>query len=271
MSKEPESGAAKTEKESNAAKTKGVHDGHRQRMWDRVLKDSRNSFEGFQDHELLEMLLYFVHSRQNTNPLAHSLINEFGSLGLVLNAPFTRLKSLKGCGQQSALLIKLCREISVRFQREDIERSNRKFIASSKEAIEYFRPRYVGKEHEVVMVAFLDNKGSVIDTVEFPPGQVNNSGVDIREIVHRAMDLNAAALVMTHNHPRGSARPSNEDFSVTQRLGDVLRTIRVLLIDHIVFGEDNEVYSMVQNGHLPRYRFRRSRRDHETESGWDEE
>lgn len=263
MSKETESGAAKTEKESNAVKTKGVHDGHRQRMWDRVLKDSRNSFEGFQDHELLEMLLYFVYSRQNTNPIAHSLMNEFGSLGLVMNAPFTRLTTLEGCGKKSALLIKLCREISVRCQREDMERSTRKFIATTKDAIEYFRPRYVGKEHEVVMAAFLDNKGSVIDTVEFPPGQVNNSGVDIREIVQRAINVNAALLVLAHNHPRGSARPSSEDYSVTDRLREVLKPIRMILIDHIVFGENDDVFSMVESGALPKYRIRRPRKREE--------
>lgn len=263
MSKETESGAAKTEKESNAAKTKGMHDGHRERMRDRVLKDSRNSFEGFQDHELLEMLLYFVNSRKNTNPIAHSLINEFGSLGLVMNAPFARLKKVDGCGQQSALLIKLCREISVRCQREDVERSTRKFIADSDDAIEYFRPRYIGKEHEVVMVAFLDNKGSVINTVEFPPGQVNNSGVDIREIVQRAINVNAALLVMAHNHPRGSARPSSEDFSVTDRLRDVLRPMRMILVDHIVFGENDDVYSMVKSGQLPKFRIRRPKKHEE--------
>ena len=97
-----------------------LHAGHRQRMWDRVLKDSKHSFDGFHDHELLEILLYFVNSRKNTNPIAHSLIDTFGSLGLVFDAPLTSLKAVQGCGQQSALLIKLCREIAVRCQREEL-------------------------------------------------------------------------------------------------------------------------------------------------------
>lgn len=242
--------------EPGAAKTKGLHAGHRQRMWDRVLKDSRQSFEGFQDHELLEMLLYFVYSQKNTNPLAHSLINTCGSLGLVFNAPFTQLRNVEGCGPKSALLIKLCREISVRCQREDAERGSVKSFENTEDAIRYFRPRYIGKDNEVIMVAFLDNGRTVIHTVEFPPGQVNNSWMDVRGIIQRAMNLNAASIVICHNHPRGSARPSSSDFQATNELRDVLRTVRVFIFDHIIFGENGEVYSMVKDEQLPRHRFR---------------
>lgn len=106
------------------------------------------------------------------------------------------------------------------------------------------------------MVAFLDNGRTVIHTVEFPPGQVNNSWMDVRGIVQRAINLNAASIVICHNHPRGSARPSSSDFQATNELRDVLRTVKVFIFDHIIFGENGEVYSMVKDEQLPRHRFR---------------
>lgn len=231
-----------------------LHAGHRQRMWDRVLKDSKHSFDGFHDHELLEILLYFVNSRKNTNPVAHSLIDTFGSLGLVFDAPLTSLKAVQGCGQQSALLIKLCREIAVRCQREELERRSGSRITSSMEAANYFRPRYLGRLYEVVMAAFLDNNGTVIDHVEFTPGQVNASTLDVREIVQRAINLNAASVVLAHNHPKGAPFPSNADISATNNLNNVLYSMKIGLFDHVIFGGDGDDYSMREHGNLSPFR-----------------
>ncbi len=248
-------GSTGSEAASDGGKTKEVHAGHRKRMWDRVLRDSKHSFDSFHDHELLEMLLYFVNRQKNTNPIAHRLIEAFGSFGQVFEAPLDSLSAVPECGRQSALLLKLCCEIGVRCQREQAERqSSWKRITSSGEAAAFFRSRYLGRQQEVVMAAFLDNQGIVVGHVEFPPGQVNASSLDIREIVQRAVNVNAASVVLAHNHPKGEAFPSGSDFSATNGLHTVLYSMKIVLFDHVIFGEGGTYYSMRENGDLSPFR-----------------
>ena len=104
------------------------------------------------------------------------------------------------------------------------------------------------------MAAFLDNNGTVIDHVEFTPGQVNASTLDVREIVQRAINLNAASVVLAHNHPKGAPFPSNADISATNNLNNVLYSMKIGLFDHVIFGDDGDDYSMREHGNLSPFR-----------------
>lgn len=237
-----------------AKKPEALHSGHRKRMFDRVLKNSRHSFDTLEDHEVLEMLLYFVYTRKNTNPIAHRLIDTFGSLGKVLNAPLDALREVEECGPQTALLIKLCRELFTRWQREENTRRAAARITSSEKAAEYLLGYFTDLQHERVIAIFLDNKCAVMDTVVFPPGQVNYSKLDFRAIIQRAINLNAAMLVLAHNHPDGLAVPSKADRSATNMLNTVLYSMQITFFDHLIFGDGNTYYSMHDHGELTPFR-----------------
>lgn len=240
------------EKQAEKDGNKKIHAGHRQRMWERVLKDSAHSFGSFQDHELLEMLLYYVHRQRDTNPIAHSLINEFGTLGMVFDAPLHSLETSAGCGRQSALLIKLCREIAARCQREEAANRKGKRIRTSEEAAAFFRPLYIGRQREVVMAVFLDNGGGVLGEVEFPPGQTSVTNLDVRGLVQRAFALNASVVILAHNHPGGQAYPSEQDIAATASLRNVLKHMNIQLADHLVFGAGGESCSVREYGQARR-------------------
>ena len=221
----------------------GIHDGHRQRVYDRFRKEGLDSFS---PHNVLEMLLFYSIPRADTNEIAHRLIERFGSLAAVFDAPESELVKVTGVGERSAMLIKMIPQLS-RYYMTD--KTADVIINSSRQAGEYLLPRYVGRTVETVMVICLDNKGKVINTTIVHEGNINVSEVSVQAIASVALQSQAAAIIIAHTHPDGVALPSGDDISTTKIICRTLAALNVKVVDHIIIG-DNDFVSVFDSGKL---------------------
>lgn len=215
-----------------------VHDGHRGRVKERFLKEG---IMGMQEHEILEFLLFYCIPRRDTNVIAHNLINRFGNLAKVLDAPIRELKKVEGMGENAAIFLRLVKELIGSYH---VSRSKESLILTSyEECAEYLKPFFYGLQTETVMLLSLDAKCMVLDCRVIGEGSVTSAGVPIRKIVDTALSTNAVSVVLAHNHPGGLAIPSQEDRAVTNRVALALQYVDIVLTDHIVVCE-NESISM---------------------------
>jgi DNA repair protein RadC len=196
--------------------------------------------DGFHDHELLEMLLSCALPRVNTNPIAHELLQTFGSVTGVLDAPSAEL--MKVPGMLLRLLPGLCR-------RYYSEQQNHVILDSSEKCGAYLTPRFIGRRVETVFLVCTDAKCRVLGCQLLHAGSVNSAEVNSRKVVETALRFNAAAAVLAHNHPGGMALPSQEDLSTTQRLQQALAAVGVRLLDHIIVA-DGDFVSLADSGIL---------------------
>ena len=212
------------------------HNGHRQRMRERL---AATSPAGFADHELLEMLLYYTNARRDTNEIAHSLIEAFGSIEGILDADRDRLLSVWGIGEQSTVLLTLLGELSRRYLAQKItDTPGQKDMLDTPDRIaKFLAPRFVGATKEMALALLLDNSMRPIDC--FPVGEGTVSGVSLsaRTVAERAYTKHAAAVVLAHNHPGGVAVPSADDVTATGRIKEALNLLGVPLIEHFVFSD----------------------------------
>ena len=219
-----------------------VHDGHRARMKARFRE---NGINGFAEHEVIELLLYYAIPQGDVNPLAHRILEHFGSLAGVFDATVEELMTVSGVGLNTALLIKLVPQVGRRYMVSRSEMEN--IITSPRAAGEYMKSRFYGEREEVVYTACLDAKGKVIGCRMIGQGSVNSANVSIRKIVEYALSMNATAVILAHNHTSGIALPSKEDELSTRRVWEALRAVDIELIDHIVVADEDFV-SMADNG-----------------------
>lgn len=210
-----------------------MHSGHRERMKEKFLKYGS---EAFNDHELLEILLFFSIPRKNTNDLAHTLINHFGSLRGVFDATAQNLMSVEGVGLTSAVLIKL---VSSLFFRYNLNQGKSKVKLSSYSAVsELIKNLFVGESEEKVYLIMLNNSLALVEYRLLGSGSVKFSAASIREILEACIVNNAAYAIIAHNHPNGVALPSGLDIEATQAINNALRYAQVELIDHFIVAED---------------------------------
>ena len=219
----------------------GTHDGHRQRLKTEFLARP----DSFPDHKLLELLLFYANPRSDTNPLAHELMDHFGSLAGVLDATPEELQKVKGVGEHAAVLFKAAKELSgryltVRTQVDDIARNARDYYA-------LLRPYFFGARNEMLCLLCLDGKHKVLGIRKLGEGNVNAVNVTTRLIAEAALSLNAAAVVLAHNHVSGIAFPSDDDIATTNSLAAILSNLGVALVDHLIFVDDDMV-SLLDSG-----------------------
>lgn len=219
----------------------GLHDGHRQRLIQRFLEEDLDSFE---PHNVLELLLFYAIPRKDTNELAHVLMNTFGSLKGVLDAPYEELLKVSGIGPNAAALLKLVPSLTRTYYSSD-ERSI--ILDTSEKSGEYFLPYFIGQTEEVVRLACLDAGGKVISNQLLHRGSVNAAEVNIRKIVNHALRNNAVGVILAHNHPGGLPLPSEEDVLTTKSLREALMPMGILLMDHIIVA-GQEFVSMARSG-----------------------
>ena len=219
-----------------------IHDGHRQRLKDRFLREGLDSFTEVQ---ALELLLFYCVPRQDTNPLAHRLIEHFGSFAQVMEATQDQLKKVEGVGDSVATFITLL-HASGRYY-ETSCRQNIKIANTIEDCGNFLAPCMHNRRNEMVFLLCLDAKCKVLACKEVGEGSVNSAAVPIRRIVEMSLAANATSVVLAHNHPSGFAQPSDEDRFTTHRLAMALRAVDIELADHLVFA-DGEYVSMVQSG-----------------------
>ncbi len=226
------------------AEQKNIHAGHRQRLFDRY---AQSGIDSFSDVELLELLLTYAIPRKDTNPIAHRLLDTFGGLSAVLEAPQLSLQKVEGMTQRAATMLRL---LPQSWKRYDLSRqSETKIFRTTEECGDYLVPFFRGLREEHVRILCLDAKCKLLDCREISQGSVNFAAMPIRRIVETALAVNATSVMVAHNHPSGIALPSTDDIDATMRLKEALANVDIILIDHIVVS-DNDYVSMLDSRYI---------------------
>ena len=223
-----------------------IHDGHRARLKRRFLEHGEQVFD---DHQLLELMLFYAVPQGDVNPLAHRLINHFGSFAAVLDAKPEELMRVKGVGEHTALYLSMFPQVLRRYMASRSGGEER--VCSAADAGEYLLPYFFGARNETAFLLCLDAKGKVLSCrflaegsldqggPQLPPGGGDRPGLD-----------RASAVILAHNHVSGVAAPSEADVALTLALRPLLRSLGVHLLDHLVVA-DGDFVSMAQSGLLP--------------------
>ncbi len=219
-----------------------IHEGHRQRLKERFLEEGLDSFT---EAHALELLLFYAIPQKDTAPLAHALLDHFGSITGVLEAPVSALQQVPGMGKNAATLIQLTTSMSRYYMMH--RTSSHTILPTVSSCGAYLLPRFLGRREEVVYALSLDARCKVLACRLLGKGSINATGVPLRTIVEYALSSGATSLVLAHNHPSGIALPSQEDIDTTRRLAAALDAVGVLLADHIVVADDDFV-SMATSG-----------------------
>lgn len=226
------------------AKNDNPHSGHRDRMWN---KFSGFDIDVFDEHEKLEILLFLMLPRVNTNEIAHRLIDEFGSLKNVLFAPREELQRVEGIGKSSALQLNFIGAIANYVNRK--QTAPMVNFSSSKKVIEYCINHFMNRNSENLTLLLLDDKYALLHVHKMSSNLPNHIIVDYREVFAQIMKYDCRKVVIAHNHTIGSADPSDDDLRLTREIGDILRIINVGLVDHIIV-HNGEAVSMRNCGML---------------------
>ena len=209
--------------------TRDDRKGHRTRLRARFLADDSAATP---DYELLELLLFYGLPRIDTKPVAKALMARYGSLPAILAAPVDELQKIHGIGNNAAALLKAVREAGIRLARADIRQ--RPVLDSGERVIEYCRATLGHSATEGFRVLFLDTKNALIADEAQGEGTVNRLAVFPREVVKRALDLGASAIILTHNHPSGDPTPSDVDIATTRAIIDAASPLGIVVHDHII-------------------------------------
>ena len=217
-------------------------EGHRQRLRDKFLN---SSLEGFHDYEIIELLLTLGTPRKDCKQSAKEALMKFGTLKAVLEAYTVDLNTVRGIGDKNVFGLKIAQAVPRRYLADRVV--DKDFIRSSKEVLEYLQHNLRDKNREVFMVIYLNGRNQIIKMEEVFEGTLSKSAVYPREVVKRALDNEAAALVFVHNHPSGNPNPSKEDLTITNKLKEASQSIDVVVHDHLIIA-GNEVYSFTDHG-----------------------
>ena len=213
-----------------------LHDGHRERMKDRFIRDGLDNFE---DYQVLEILLFYCIPRVDTNEIAHRLIERFGSLPNVLEASVDELQRVDGIGKHAAVFLSLINAACRYYQVKKVDYNIP--LTSVDQYAQVLLPLFAGRRNETIYLLCLDAKCKMICCKFLGEGSVNCAGVSIRKIAEQALAVNATSVVLAHNHPSGVAVPSGEDVSTTLQAGKALKSVGVALLDHIVVADEDYI------------------------------
>lgn len=210
------------------------HDGHRRRMKERF---AEHGLDNFSDVHALELLLFYALPQRDTEPLAHRLIDRFGSLNAVFEATIQELQQVDGVGENTAIFINLIPQLSRRYMMSfarDVPQFN-----SVKDIGRYLIPFFMHKRDEEVYLLCLDDVNRLLGCRQLSGGTVNAADINIRKVVETALNFKATKVVLAHNHPDGAAIPSAADRQATNQVDSVLRAIGIELVDHLVIHGDD--------------------------------
>lgn len=223
---------------------KADHSGHRARMKKKLLAQGLDAFE---PHEVLEILLYYAIPQRNTNDIAKNLIDRYGSLSAVFDAPVDSLKNA-GLTEHQALYLKLFPGVTRIYMTDKYDNPDK--VLDYSRIAEYISDRFIGyEEEEHVLLILLDTKGKVVYSGMIAHGDFSSANVSVRNIVTLAINYSATAAVLAHSHPSGFALPSREDLYFTKSLKEALSFVKVTLLDHFIVA-DHDCVSMAESGIL---------------------
>ena len=227
--------AIKQIKNLNKKEPINIHQGHRARLKSQYLK---NDLEGLTDIQKLELLLFFAIPQKDTNPLAHNLINHFGSLKAVFDADYKDLMVVDGIKENSAMLISLLRAFKNYCFKPD---EDKRMLNSTHSTAEYIKQLFCGSTTEEFYVICLTNEGKIINYALVAKGTLDRVNIQIRTITQIALDNKVNRIIIAHNHPKAKADMSHEDLRLTYSIicSCMLNSIDVL--DHIIVGTDGEL------------------------------
>jgi len=219
------------------ANAKPHYHGHRTRMRQRL---ARTGGENLEDYELLEMILWAGNPRGDTKPLAKDLLKTFGDFAHVVSAEPERLAEVKGLGETGIAALKSVEAAAIRLTRTRAMKSPT-VLSSWDTLLDYCRADMAYRKTEQFRVLFLDRKNKLIADELQQKGTVDHTPVYPREVVKRALQLEASALIMVHNHPSGDPTPSHADMEMTRLVRDAAKAVGVTLHDHLVIGKGQEI------------------------------
>ena len=211
--------------------TKAPHEGHRER-----LRKKWRTGSHLEKHEFLELLLFSCISRQNTNEIAHALLDRFGSLRGVLNAPEQELLQVKGVGPKTVFFLKLSAEMVARYLEEGVD--TRRIFRSRGEVCDYLRSLFVGCAEERVYLLLFHQSGRMLACEQVGDGFSSISEVSLKRINQLAVHYDAGSVMLAHNHPDGRSNPSVQDVKTTEKIREALALLGVALADHFIVAND---------------------------------
>ncbi len=213
--------------------TKGLHSGHRARLRQNMLE---NGMENMQQHQVLEYLLSFVIARKDTNPIAHRLIDTFGDICGVFEAPVEELKRIDGVGEVAATFLHSFLHFSNYYHKARGKRIT--YIINSASTVILAKSLFAGKQEEEMYAVLIDDFGKVLGTKKLANGTKSYVNVCIRDITRYALLYNAKKVLICHNHPDSTCTPSAEDKTFTESLKEALKPNQLEVSDHIIVGID---------------------------------
>ncbi|MBQ3404616.1 MAG: hypothetical protein IJG63_04260, partial [Oscillospiraceae bacterium] len=199
------------------------------------------------EHLVLELLLYYANPRGDMNPVAHRLIERFGSISAVFDAPVSELTKISGISDNSAVLLKLVPQLCRRYMESKASQEN--VMLTTEDAGAYLIPRFFGELDETAYMLCLDAKGKVLYCGKLSQGGVNATEISVRKVVENALLYKATGVILAHNHTSGIAIPSREDICATKRIADALDAVDIRLLDHLVVADGDfvSIYDTVKS------------------------
>jgi DNA repair protein RadC len=221
------------EKPAGPAKAKPHYHGHRKRLRTRFREAGAGAVS---DYELLELLLFRALPQGDLKPLAKTLLAKFGSFVEVISAPEARLREVKGMGDAAITELKVVQAATNRMLRDQVKK--KPVLSSWSTVLDYCRSAMAFEDKEQFRILFLDKRNQLIADELQQVGTVDHTPVYPREVVKRALELSATAIILVHNHPSGDPTPSRADIQMTQSIIEVARPLGISVHDHIIVGKE---------------------------------
>ncbi len=212
------------------------HSGHRERVKTEFL---RRGLEGWPEHRMLELLLFYAIPKRDVNDLAHDLIDRFGSLAGVMDASWDELSEMRGVGNHTAVLLKLIPALSGQYLNSRSE--VRSIVHDTRDVYEILAPFFFGATNEKSYVLCLDGKNQILGVRKISEGCIDATAVNIRRIMEEAVSLRAVRIYLAHNHLTNIALPSKEDINTTNVIRTALIGVGFDLVDHVIFVDGDMV------------------------------
>lgn len=218
------------------------NNGHRRRLRERMIKDG---LSGFQDHEVLELLLFQYIPRKDTNKIAHNLLRQFGNIAGVIDAKPQQLMTVKGISEVTACNLSMLKEV---WRRYNLSRADQMSLGGLSSILRFARTM-IGYDYvERLVAVYVDFSTNFLFREDFTSESIAEVSVEVKTIAETAMRINAAGVVIFHTHLNGICKPSDADRIFTEKLFFALATLNIVLLEHIIFNSTDEYYSFFEAG-----------------------